>query len=207
MKARRSIRLPSYDYSSSGAYFVTICVHNRVCLFGNVHDGVMALNDAGRMMRKWWLELANKFNNVLCDEFVIMPNHVHGIILINTISQKSVGADRCLRPELDDVPQQGRHTGLPLAENKQIRASLSALVQWFKTMSTNEYIRGVKNDSWSRFNTRLWQRNYWEHVIRNEHALRQIREYVQNNPLNWQIDQLNPYVSQKNSVPEFEYGR
>ena len=101
---RRSIRLKNYDYSKTGAYFVTICTHNRECLFGEIVNGVMVLNDAGRMVEKWWHELNRKFPNIQSDVHVIMPNHFHDIIII-------VGADLCVCP---DNTNQGEHTGSPL---------------------------------------------------------------------------------------------
>ena len=102
---RRSIRLKGYDYSQAGAYFVTIVTQDRACLFGEVVDGEMGLNDAGRMVEKWWAELHHKFPNVQTDEFVIMPNHFHGIIMIMS---NPVGADLCVCPVL------GAHAGAPL---------------------------------------------------------------------------------------------
>jgi len=170
---RRSIRLRGYDYSQPGAYFVTICTHNRAWLFGNVVGGEMALNDAGRMVEKWYFELENKFPDILCDEYVIMPNHFHAIII-------NVGADRRVCPDKMGGPdERGEHTGSPLHR----------VVQWFKTMTTNEYIRRVKQNGWQPFSGKLWQRNYWEHIIRNENELNRIREYIINNPLNWHDDE------------------
>ncbi|MDO9289902.1 MAG: hypothetical protein Q7T83_14045 [Thermodesulfovibrionales bacterium] len=180
---RRSIRIRDYDYSQAGAYFVTVCAKDRVCLFGDVVHGKMALNEAGCMVSKWWHELTNKFSAVETDEFVIMPNHFHGIILI-------VGADLCVCPPVDDVcpndnnkhAEKGEHTGSPLHR----------IIQWVKTMTTNEYIRGINKHGWERFNGKLWQRNYYEHIIRDEKELNCIREYIINNPLQWAEDENNP---------------
>ncbi|MBI5739331.1 MAG: hypothetical protein HZA16_01310 [Nitrospirae bacterium] len=137
---RRSIRLQEYDYANQGAYYVTICVKDRECLFGSIHNRKMVLNDAGQMVYKWWNESAHKFNRIELDEFVIMPNHMHGIITI-------VGADLCVRPtgntrvcpgqvytvDHDYNPKLGAHAGAPLP----------SVIQWFKTMTTNECIRAV----------------------------------------------------------------
>jgi REP-associated tyrosine transposase len=166
---RRSIRLKGYDYSRAGIYFVTICSQNRAFLFGNVADGNILLNDAGRMIEKWYIELENKYPNVRCDQFVCMPNHVHFIIF-------NVGADLCVRPD------SGAHAGAPLPE----------IVQWFKTMTTNEYIRCVKQHGWPPFAGKLWQRNYYEHIVRSENELNRIREYITNNPKQWESDRENP---------------
>ena len=171
---RRSIRLQGYDYAQAGAYFVTLCTQNRECLFGDVAGEKMLLNDAGRMIEEWYSELENKFHDVQCDEFICMPNHVHFIVV-------NAGADPGVRPGAS--PRQGK---------EHICSSLHQVVQWFKTMSTNTYIQGVKQHGWRPFPDKLWQRNYWEHVIRHEPELNHIREYIQHNPLQWELDALHP---------------
>ncbi len=167
---RRSIRLKGYDYSQAGVYFVTICAQNRECLFGEIVDGKMQWNEAGRMAMQWFGELENKFTDLRCDEFIIMPNHAHFVVV-------NAGTD---------MRESGQtHRSAP-TENW-----LAHVVQWFKTMTTNKYIRGVKQHGWPPFPGKLWQRNYWEHVIRDEAELNSIREYIQNNPAQWQFDQLH----------------
>ena len=168
---RRSIRLKGYDYSQPGAYFVTICTHERECLFGEIVNNEMVLNNAGKMVEKWWYELNNKFPNIQLDAHIIMSDHFHGIIIIT-------GADLCVCPNINDddnYNSRGEHRGSPLYK----------IVQWFKTMTTNDYIRNVKTNNWKPFNKKLWQRNYYEHIIRNEIELNKIRKYILNNPLNW----------------------
>ncbi len=175
---RRSIRLKGYDYSRPGAYFVTICTQDRLCLFGEVVDGEMQLNDAGRMVKKWWVELNRKFPGVRTDKYVVMPNHFHGIIII-------VGADLRVCPDNGmgaHANELGAHIGAPLPE----------IVQWLKTMTTNEYLRGVKQSGWPPFRGRLWQQNYYEHIIRNEDSLNRICQYITENPLRWHLDRENP---------------
>jgi len=125
------------------------------------------------MIEKWWQELRNKFANIELDEWMVMPNHFHGIIQI-------VGADLRVCPGNNE----GEHTGSPL------RSSVSTIIQWFKTMTTNEYIRGVKSEIFPPFNKNIWQRNYHEHIIRDENELNRIREYIINNPKNWETDDL-----------------
>jgi len=300
---RRSIRLKGYDYRQPGAYFVTICTQDRACLFGEVVDGEMRLNDAGRMVERWWRELNRKFPHIRTDVFVVMPNHIHGIIVIEPV--KPVGADPRVCPDgewdapmgasrpdgpdaqrgahagvprpggsddelgahvgaprpggpdahrgahvgaplpggFDDelgahagVPrpggpdaQRGAHIGAPLPggsdahrgahigaplpggsddelgthagvprpggpdahRGAHVGASLPEIVQWFKTMTTNEYIRGVKQSGWTPFRGRLWQRSYYEHIIRNEESLNRIRRYIAENPLRWHVDREN----------------
>ncbi len=181
---RHSIRLRGYDYSTAGFYFVTICVQGRECLLGEIVDGEVVLNDAGGMVDYWWHELANKFPTVELDHYVIMPNHFHGIIIL----QPLVGANLCVRLDADLPEFPGGHTGPPLPR----------MVQWFKTMSTNAYIHGVHHHNWSSFPGKLWQRNYYERIIRNENELNQIRQYIHHNPVKWDIDAENPANHQKN---------
>lgn len=190
---RHSIRLKGYDYSQAGAYFITICTQNRKCLFGEIVNAEMLLNDAGKMVEKWWYELKNKFPNMELDQYVVMPNHFHGIIQI------IVGADLRVCPD-----NSGEHTGSPLHR----------MVQWFKTITTNEYIHNVKINNWQPFEGKLWQRNYYEHIIRNENELNHIREYIINNPLQWQFDRENldriendDYKKQWSKSEEYIYGK
>ena len=175
---RKSIRLKGYDYSQAGLYFVTMCCQNREHMYGHIENGKMILNEPGLMIEKWYYELENKFLDIKCDEMMIMPNHFHCII-------ENIGADLCICPNTKQIlgEQQilGEHIGSPLHR----------VVQWFKTMSTNEYIRGVKTKNWKRFDGKLWQRNYWEHIIRNEKSHHTISDYIRNNPHNWDDDSLN----------------
>lgn len=178
---RKSIRLKDYDYSRDGYYFVTICTQNRESFFGNISNEKMILNDAGTMVAKWYHEMQKKFPDIKCDEHIVMPNHFHAIIL-------NVGADLCVCPKPDTHPDasQGEHIGSPLQ-----RSPLPTIVQWFKTMTTNEYIRGVKQHNWPPFPGKLWQRNYYERIIRDENELNRIRHYIHYNHLKWEYDQEN----------------
>lgn len=161
-----SLRRPDYDYAQAGAYFVTICAQDCLCLFGEVVDEDIQSNASGEMIFGWWRELPGKFPYVEADDVVIMPNHVHGVFLVNHQS---------------DIPE-------PPAE----RAALGVIVGWFKTMTTNAYIRGVRTSGWQPFNRQLWQRNYFEHIIRNERAHDRIRQYIYSNPSRWPVDDENP---------------
>ena len=193
---RRSVRLNGYDYGQSGAYFVTVCAQDRQCLFGEIVDGEIRLNDAGRMIERWWFQLDHKFSTVETDEFVIMPNHFHGIVVIADVP---VGADLCVGPVPHVGPDsEGAHAGAPLRapvfppQNASKPAPLPTVVQWFKTMTTNEYIRGVKTLGWTLFRGQLWQRNYYEHIVRDEESLNRIRRYILDNPARWTFDRENP---------------
>ncbi len=174
IRHRRSIRLKEYDYSQLGAYFVTICVHKRGCLLGEIKNGKMELNIAGQIIKKWWLELPHKFPNIKIDEYIIMPNHLHGVV---TIIETNVEADLGACPN-----NKGEHIGSPLHK----------IIQWYKTMTANEYIRKVKRDRLPPFHGKFWQRNYYERTIRNEDELNRIRKYIAENPLKWEMDEENP---------------
>jgi REP element-mobilizing transposase RayT len=195
---RRSIRLAGFDYASPGWYFVTLCVHRRLPLFGEVESDTVRLTDAGRMVADWWHRLPTRFPAVRLDTFVVMPNHVHGIIGIvdapavhltdavhptGTV-HPTVGADPRVRPPSGrgTMPDQGAHAGAPLPQ----------IVQWWKTMTTNAYIHGVRDAGWVPFDGRLWQRNYWERVVRSERELDLARRYIADNPLRWHLDRMNP---------------
>ena len=164
----------------------------------------MILNDAGKMIGRWWNELKNKYANIEIDEYVVMPNHCHGIINIvgPAIGADQrvgiVGADLCVCPgekgergEHVGSPQQGSpQDGSPVQESDERGRPIYTMIQWFKTMTTNDYLRNVKMNHWQPVKGRLWQRNYYEHIIRNETSLQNIREYIVNNPRQWQQDDL-----------------
>lgn len=187
---RRSIRMKGYDYSQEGLYFITICVQNKECLFGDItvgaypcgrpnddggngndeissnneislsgqpqgHAPTMQLNDAGIKVEKQWLALTNRFPNVQLHEYVVMPNHFHGILEI-----------------VSDEPRAKRKT-------------VGDMMDAFKSITTVEYIRGVKNLGWTPFNGKLWQRNYYEHIIRDYDAFVRISDYIRENPEKW----------------------
>lgn len=160
----RSIRLRGYDYSKNGIYYVTICVQYHGHIFGNIIDRKMQLNEPGKMVEYWWNEIPNKFPSVKLGKYEIMPNHLHGIIFV-----QNVGADLCIGP------------------NK----TLGNIIQWFKIMTTNDYIIGVRTKNWPVFPKHLWQRNYFERIIRNEEELAKIEDYIQRNPGNWGSDPEN----------------
>jgi len=180
---RKSPRLSGYDYSQEGAYFVTVCVKDRLSLLGRVIDGTMRLNQAGQMMVTWWRELERKFPSMKIDEyFVVMPNHFHGIVLVPE-------EEPCFRPNPVTTPA---NPPLPLAKGGHAGPPLQRIVQWFKTMTTNNYIHGVKEHGWPQFKGSLWQRSFYDHVIRDEASLNRIREYIASNPLRWDLDRENP---------------
>lgn len=169
---RKSFRLKGYDYSRPGFYFITIGVQNKKRLFGEFFpceppiDAEMKLNDAGKIIAKWYFELENKFSDIRCHEMVIMLDHFHCIVEIVVSVGIAVGS-------------RDEHIGSSLP------TTIPTVVQWFKTMTTNEYIRGVKTLGWMPFNGKLWQRNYWERIIRDNLEFFHISAYIQNNPRKW----------------------
>jgi REP element-mobilizing transposase RayT len=182
---RHSIRLKDHDYSQAGTYFVTICTHNRECLFGEIRDGEMRLNEPGIMVMSGWEQLNERFPEVKIDAHVVMPNHIHGIIWLE--GAPLVGA-------LDDR-NRATTRRTPTDENgatTRVAPTLGNVIGAFKSITTDEYIRGVKMLGWAPFPGRVWQRNYYEHVIRNEKTLNAIREYIDLNPLMWTNDPDNP---------------
>ncbi len=158
---RRSIRLSGYDYSQPGAYFVTICIRQRECLLGDIQEGKIRLNCYGEVVNFNWFNLQKVYANIELDSFVIMPNHIHGIILLKE-------------------------------HNKD--HSLSEIVRGLKTFSARRInqIRLVKGIP-------VWQRGYYEHIIRNEIAFSKIQEYIINNPSKWETDEMHPSQKFSNS--------
>ncbi len=149
------------------------------------------------MLAKWWLELTHKFPSVEIDEHAVMPNHLHGIVVI----APTVGATLCGRPSVPATTHRasldGDHTARDEGGHPHRGApTLGDVVGWFKTMTTNEYIRGVKQLGWLPFQGKLWQRNYYEHIIRNEAEFHQIRKYIATNPARWAADPENPGAAQ-----------
>jgi REP element-mobilizing transposase RayT len=168
---RRSIRLQAYDYSQAGAYFVTICGQDRVCLFGDIDSGEMILNESGRLVRDEWLKTFEIRTEIQSGEFVVMPNHFHGILIID--------ADIC----------RGTARRAPTAERfgRPISGSLPTIVRAFKSAVTKRINEIRKSPG-----IPVWQRNYYEHVIRNEDDYRKIAEYIADNPRRWEEDTLHP---------------
>jgi len=207
---RRSIRLKGYDYSRQGLYYITICVQNRLCLFGDVVNGEMILNDAGQMVEQWYFELENKYPDKKCHDLIVMPNHIHCIVenkpllnvdvmdnnvLDDTVLDAHVGTSLRGRPNNergrpnDEPPEHSQQQyGI---DNKKYNATIGDAMDWFKTMVTNGYIRGVKQFNWTRFDKKLLQRNYWEHIIRNDTEYARIADYINDNPKKWDNDKLN----------------
>ncbi|MBX6362113.1 MAG: transposase [Acidobacterium ailaaui] len=195
---RRSIRLQGYDYSSPGAYFITICTQNRESLFGDVVDGEMVWNEFATIAQRCWLEIPCHFLNVSLDEYVIMPNHVHGIIIIG---EQNVGARHGATHTIVGVRYIGARHAVPLPPprierfGKPTHGSIPTIVRSFKSAVAkriNEH-RGTPGAP-------VWQRNYYEHIIGNDESLRRIRRYIAENPLRWHLNRENPRRTGKDDL-------
>ncbi len=195
-KLEKQFRLKNWDYSSSGFYFVTICTKDRSKILWNskfnfcvgtdhrvrssIKDKIILLNnkdpyfylsDFGKSCHRVWLNIPKKFENVILDDFIIMPDHIHGIIFIKHNYQERTRWS---------VPTQFGNVGL-----------LGEIIRWFKTMTTNEYIKNVKQNNWPKFNKQIWQSRFYDRIIRSEKEFYIKKQYIKNNPENWQKDQEN----------------
>jgi REP element-mobilizing transposase RayT len=187
---RRSIRLQGYDYSQPGAYFVTICTRNRESLFGEIVEGEMILNEYGQIVAGCWICLAKQYTYAELDEWVVMPNHLHGILAIvddgrGMACRTPTGIDR-------EAPiiRRGDRLGRPYTPNRPhgpAPGSIGAIVGQFKSIATKRInaFRGIPGAP-------VWQRNYYEHIIRNEDELNRLRQYILDNPVQWEMDENNP---------------
>jgi putative transposase len=165
---RRSIRLQHYDYSTAGAYFITICTHKLQCILGHVADGEMKLNEYGIIAENEWIRTATLRSNLMLEQYVIMPNHLHGIIII--------------MQDLKGVSQYA-----PTKEFRSPEKTIGAIIRGFKSATTKQI-----NKMRLTPGIPAWQRNYYEHIIRDENDLNKIREYIMNNPITWELDDENP---------------
>jgi putative transposase len=181
---RRSIRIPGYDYSTPGMYFITVVAFRRECLFGEIIKGTMKLSPIGEIIWREWYKTAElrPYVESWGNEFVVMPNHVHGIIRIIDEDEKfgsTVGARRRRAPtNTDNIEQFG----------KPVPGSIPTIVRAFKSAVT--YCAGKELNS-----SNLWQSNYYEHIIRDDHDYERIAFYIAQNPSNWSEDEENPYIS------------
>ncbi len=235
---RRSIRLKGYDYAQSGLYFIPICCQNRVCIFGHIENGIMIKNHAGQIAHNHWKNTIEIRNNIELHEFVVMPNHIHGIFeivrttpiietnhvrttpdvdpnitipvgatlvvdqnitnpvmatpTVNPNKTNPVGATLVVDPYKNDSPtvdqnniDKGQPQGIAPTEK-----TVGQIVGAFKSITSVEYIRGVKNSNWQTIDKKLWQRNYHEHIIRNEQSYIHISNYIANNPVHWDNEVL-----------------
>ncbi len=213
---RHSIRLQGYDYSSEGAYFVTICVKDRECLFGKIQNKQMMLNEYGKIVEQCWLDLYYYYENIVLDAYIIMPNHFHGVIFIvdlsdnvdnvvdidnvRAINVRAIHESPLQQPFQQSFQQESSQQSpivraiheLPLQklprqkQQKHRKMLLPKIIGRFK-MNSAKHINQIRNTP----GIPVWQRNYYEHIIRNEESLNNIRKYIINNPLKWLEDEYN----------------
>ena len=191
---RRSVRLQGYDYARAGAYFLTICANNRVCLFGDLVDGEMRLNAAGRVVIEEWARTAAIRPRIGLDTYIVMPNHIHGIIVIGgagcrgTLQRAPTDERQPTSDSMQRAPTVERF-GQPTSD------SIPTIIRLFKSAATKR-INEIRRTP----GVTVWQRNYYEHVIHNDESLNHIREYIVNNPAQWEYDRENP-VGARCNVP------
>lgn len=173
---RRSIRLKGYDYSQAGLYFVTICCQDRICRFGKIENGEMILNPNGEIAHNEWIKLSERFPNMELDAFQIMPNHIHGIILL----KNPVGAGFTPAPN-DDNRATARVA-------PTVAPTVGDIVGAYKSLVANGCLEIYKSHNETM--GKLWQRNYYEHIIRNEQSYQNISQYIINNPAKWNDDKF-----------------
>jgi len=169
---RRSIRLKGYDYSQAGMYFITITCQNRIFRFGKIRDGEMILNDFGEIAFDEWMKLPERYPNMLLDAFQVMPNHVHGIIVLVNAANGDDGGG-------------GKNDTSVVATNTP---TIGDIVGAYKSLVANKCLEIYK--SRNEYMGKFWQRDYWDNIIRNETAYRYIDNYIVNNPVNWEKDRF-----------------
>ena len=189
---RRSIRLKGYDYSQAGLYFITICCQNRECRFGKIMNGKMILNDAGKIAGKCWFQIPTHFPNVILHEYIVMPNHVHGIIEliqnngmiggVENVGVENVGVEN-FQPLQSDQPKQNKFQKIiPHSIGSIVRGYKIGVTKWFRSVETEDFVPLQPQ--------RIWQRNYYEHIIRNEQSYQTISNYIIDNPAKWNEDKF-----------------
>ena len=179
---RRSLRVHEFDYSQPGAYFVTIVTHERKQLFGQIVDGEMVLNEIGMMVKEIVGGVPRHYQNINVEVSVIMPNHIHILFLITDVV---AGPRACQTDQTNNGQPQG-------VDPTKKQLSLPDIVHRIKSLTTHQYMMGVWDKGWPRFEKHLWQRNYYERFIRNERDYQAIYDYIIANPMNWQKDEEFP---------------
>ncbi len=211
MHHRKSIRLQGYDYSQAGYYYITICSHNHQELFGSIENGETVLSEIGSLVKTFWEDIPSHFP-VTLDQWVIMPNHIHGIIVIHP-SNKIVDTDNngCNQNNIIDNSNENTDNSTEKIDNSNVGVqyieplhlcdnnhfeklpnsyqhiipkSIGSIIRSFKAQVTRVARKEIPN-------IKIWQRNYWERVVRDERELSAFRQYIQNNPLSWELDSLN----------------
>jgi putative transposase len=177
---RKSLRLKEYDYSHPGEYFITICSYDHVCAFGEIIQGEMRLNEVGKIAEKYWIEIPRHFANANLDEFIVMPNHLHGILIINERVENIKLNEKNITVGVQYIEPLPRNTYQHI-----IPKSLGTIIRSYKAAVTHECRQCGYHDF-------RWQRNYFDRVIRNDNEFIRIRDYIHNNVYQWAIERDNP---------------
>ena len=178
---RKSIRLAGYDYSQAGLYFVTICCEDKICRFGQVKNGTMVLNEYGQIANDEWLKTAQIRPHVQLHEFVVMPNHIHGIIQL-----LDIGRGELHSPNTNELHSPDNNWGVCKTPLRGPSQTIGAIVRGYKSSVTKQINLLCAIDA----SIKLWQRNYHDHIIRNEQSYQRISEYIINNPTKWKDDKF-----------------
>lgn len=190
---RTSMRYPGYDYSLPGHYFITICVQDRECLFGEIENDEMKLSEIGKIALKKWFEIPLHFKHVILDEFMVMPNHVHGIIEITDKNRHFPVGVQNFEPVHSRIPDISNADCYINKFQKIIPGSLGSIVRGYKIVVTNAikiFINDLESGS-------IWQRNFYDTIIETDEQLEIIRNYIRENPRIWNNDSNNPNNKKK----------
>ena len=171
-KKRKPNRLKGYDYNQQGYYYITICTKNRLNPFGEIINNIMHLSQTGEIENKFWIAIPEHFKNIELDEFIIMPNHIHGIIIVNNGDVGNNGVGHPNHPI----------RAISVDNYDRTKMIVSKIIHGFKSSATREIRRQLNDFNFS------WQKSYYDHIIRDENDLNRIREYISNNPTNWETD-------------------
>lgn len=182
-----SARLQNWDYGSNGSYFITICTQNREHFFGDIADGIMHLNEIGRLAEKFWLEIPDHFPFIELGNFVVMPNHTHGILIINKGVKKDIMDTRLIAyPQYHSTENQNptkQPGGFAGNKNPMFHENISRIIRWYKGRCSFE-IRKIHADF-------AWQSLFHDHIIRDAQSFERIQTYIENNPKNWGKDKFH----------------
>jgi putative transposase len=192
---RRSIRLKGYDYSKQGMYFITICCHQRKCWFGKIENETMMLNEYGLIADNEWVDLLQRFPNIDLGEFVIMPNHMHGIIIIKSSDNSSSGSGAIASSSGSGAIASSSGSGA-IASSSGSGASpdptsVGDMIGAYKSLVANKCLDIFEIKNTNQTMGKLWQRNFYEHIIRDEQSFTRISNYIKNNPKNRKNDKFN----------------
>jgi REP element-mobilizing transposase RayT len=180
---RRSIRYQGYDYSHIGEYFLTLCCYDHHCLFGFVTNGKMVLNKFGMIAQEEWYKSAEIRQEIRLHEFVVMPNHIHGIVeIIGCRGDRPVAQNNVINDRMIDNKEKGDR---PVAPTGPQSGSVGAMIAGYKSSVTSK-INQLRNSQGKP----IWQRNFYDNIIRNEESLQSIRDYIRNNPAKWSSDKF-----------------